>query len=41
VSYGIVAQHQGQIDVRSEVGRGSTFVVRLPLRSPDDKTLAG
>ena len=41
VSYGIVAQHQGQIDVRSEVGRGSTFVVRLPLRRPDDKTLAG
>ena len=41
VSYGIVAQHQGQIDVRSEAGRGSTFVVRLPLRSPDDKTLAG
>jgi two-component system NtrC family sensor kinase len=41
VSYGIVAQHQGQIDVRSEVGRGTTFVVRLPLRRPDDKTLAG
>jgi signal transduction histidine kinase len=41
VSYGIVAQHQGQIDVRSEVGRGSVFVVRLPLRSPDDKTLGG
>ena len=40
VSYGIVAQHQGQIDVRSQEGRGSTFVVRLPLRNPDDKTLA-
>jgi signal transduction histidine kinase len=41
VSYGVVAQHQGRIDVRSEVGRGSSFVVRLPLRSPDDKTLGG
>jgi signal transduction histidine kinase len=39
VSYGIVATHKGHIDVRSEVGRGTTFTVRLPLRGPDDKTL--
>lgn len=30
VSYGIVAQHHGQISVKSELGKGSMFVVRLP-----------
>ncbi len=34
VSYGIMAQHGGRIDVRSEVGRGTAFTMRLPLRSP-------
>jgi signal transduction histidine kinase len=33
VSYGLVAQHKGRIDVRSEVGRGSVFTVRLPRRT--------
>ena len=29
--YAIVGQHQGEIDVHSQVGVGSTFVVRLPV----------
>lgn len=29
----IVSGHEGRIDVHSELGRGSTFVVRLPLLS--------
>ena len=31
VSYGIVKEHKGTIAVESQVGRGTTFVVRLPL----------
>ncbi len=33
VSYGIVRKHGGQIDVRSEVGRGTCFRLVLPLQS--------
>jgi signal transduction histidine kinase/DNA-binding response OmpR family regulator len=34
VSLGIVQQHGGTIDVASEVGRGATFTVRLPVGRP-------
>lgn len=32
VSYGIISRHRGLIEVESEVGIGTTFVVSLPLR---------
>jgi signal transduction histidine kinase len=30
VAHGIVSQHGGRIDVETELGKGSTFIVRLP-----------
>jgi two-component system NtrC family sensor kinase len=30
LSYGIIREHEGSISVESEVGKGTTFIVRLP-----------
>ncbi len=30
VTYGIIERHHGTIEVRSEVGKGTTFIIRLP-----------
>ncbi|MBE0697882.1 MAG: HAMP domain-containing protein [Anaerolineaceae bacterium] len=34
VSYGIIANHHGKIDVESEVGSGTTFTIVLPIDQP-------
>jgi two-component system NtrC family sensor kinase len=31
ISYGIVKRHNGKLDVRSEVGVGTTFIIELPI----------
>ncbi len=35
IVYGIVKMHRGQIRVESQVGRGTTMVITLPIRSPE------
>lgn len=36
ISYGIIKEHGGTISVESEVGKGTTFVIRLPLRKLEE-----
>ncbi len=31
--YGIVQRHEGTIDIQSEVGKGTTFIIRFPLQT--------
>jgi len=35
----IVGAHGGRISVRSQVGQGTTFIIRLPLAQADASTL--
>jgi PAS domain S-box-containing protein len=36
VAYGIIQEHDGSIFVRSTVGNGATFQIKLPLEKPSD-----
>jgi len=39
ISYGIVKEHKGTITVQSEVGRGTTFTIRLPVSAGEQETV--
>ena len=42
VSYGIIQQHAGRIEVKSEVGRGTVFVLSFPVEDqPEDTAQKG
>jgi two-component system NtrC family sensor kinase len=41
VSLGIVQSHGGAIEVQTEMGRGTTFTIALPLRLEDETPAAG
>jgi signal transduction histidine kinase len=32
IAYGIIKMHRGQISVRSQVGKGTTFIINLPIK---------
>ena len=40
VSYGIVAEHGGQVYARSRVGEGTTFVIELPVHRKEEESEA-
>jgi two-component system NtrC family sensor kinase len=40
IAYGIVTTHRGAISVRSEVGKGSTFTIRMPIAAEIDPDAA-
>jgi PAS domain S-box-containing protein len=40
VAYGIIHRHQGTIEIESEIGKGSTFSIRLPVRTQREEAVA-
>ena len=36
ISYGIIKEHNGTLSVESEVGKGTTFIVRLPVTTEEE-----
>jgi len=41
VSYNIVQKHHGRLEVESEVGKGSTFTMWLPVKAPEGEDESG
>ncbi|MCJ7663423.1 MAG: ATP-binding protein, partial [Desulfobacterales bacterium] len=40
ISYGIIQSHNGEIDVESEVEKGSTFRIKLPIEKQNGDPLS-
>ncbi len=37
ISYNIISQHHGKIDVNSEPGKGTEFILAIPIKQPDEE----
>jgi signal transduction histidine kinase/NAD-dependent dihydropyrimidine dehydrogenase PreA subunit len=37
ISYGIIERHSGKIDIETRLGKGSTFIVTLPISTSEDE----
>ena len=37
LSYGIIEKHHGRIELKSEVGKGTTFTIWLPIKQPESE----
>ena len=40
ISHGIIENHQGTIEVKSEMGKGTVFVIQLPIDQPEGEMLS-
>jgi two-component system NtrC family sensor kinase len=40
LAYGIIKSHHGRIEVQSDLGKGTTFTVWLPIKPPEDNNRA-
>jgi two-component system NtrC family sensor kinase len=36
VSHGVITRHKGTIELKSELGKGTSFIIRLPLKQKED-----
>ncbi len=41
ISYGIIEKHKGTIKVRSDVGKGATFIIQLPIKEKTKVNING
>ncbi|HVW77671.1 MAG TPA: ATP-binding protein [Alloacidobacterium sp.] len=41
MTYRIVQLHNGQLDVKSQMGQGTTFILKIPVVNPSDAKLRG
>ena len=37
ISYGIIERHSGKIDIETKLGKGSTFIISLPVSADEDE----
>jgi two-component system, NtrC family, sensor kinase len=41
IAYGLIEKHHGQIEVESQAGKGTRFIITLPLRQPGSQLSTG